>query len=75
MREWVFVHTETRTRTEPTVLLRGETLHRGVPLRGEQTSEDIDKLLVFRSNESAQNITLNAISIDGGTTLQLGQRR
>ena len=46
---------------------------RGVPLGREQTPEDIGKLIVFLSSEDAANITGQAISVDGGITLRVGQ--
>ena len=45
---------------------------RGVPLGREQTPEDIGKLTVFLSSTDGQNITGQAISVDGGITLRVG---
>jgi NAD(P)-dependent dehydrogenase (short-subunit alcohol dehydrogenase family) len=45
---------------------------RGVPLGREQTPEDIGKLVVFLSSDDGRNITGQAISVDGGITLRVG---
>jgi len=47
-----------------------EIVKRGVPLGREQTPEDIGKLAVFLCSDDAQNITGQAISVDGGITLR-----
>ncbi len=49
-----------------------EQVKRGVPLGREQTPEDIGKLAVFLSCKDGENITGQAISVDGGITLRLG---
>jgi 3-oxoacyl-[acyl-carrier protein] reductase len=49
-----------------------DQVKRGVPLGREQTPEDIGKLVVFLSSADAQNITGQAISVDGGITLRVG---
>ena len=46
---------------------------RGVPLGREQTPEDIGKLVVFLSSADGENITGQAISVDGGITLRVGE--
>ena len=45
------------------------------PLGREQTPEDIGKLTVFLASADAQNITGQAISVDGGITLRVGPTR
>jgi len=50
-----------------------EQVKRGVPLGREQTAEDIGNLAVFLCSETARNITGQAISVDGGITLRVGQ--
>jgi NAD(P)-dependent dehydrogenase (short-subunit alcohol dehydrogenase family) len=45
---------------------------RNVPLRREQTPEDIGRLAVFLSSADGANITGQAISVDGGITLRVG---
>jgi NAD(P)-dependent dehydrogenase (short-subunit alcohol dehydrogenase family) len=47
-------------------------VRRGVPLGREQTPEDIGKLTVFLSSADGENITGQAIAVDGGITLQVG---
>ncbi len=47
-----------------------EVVQNGVPLRGEQTPEDIGHLAAFLSSPAAMNITGQAISVDGGITLR-----
>jgi NAD(P)-dependent dehydrogenase (short-subunit alcohol dehydrogenase family) len=42
----------------------------GVPMRREQTPEDIGRLAAFLASEDARNITGQAISVDGGITLR-----
>lgn len=49
-----------------------EQVKHGVPLGREQTPEDIGKLTVFLSSADSQNITGQAITIDGGITLRVG---
>jgi NAD(P)-dependent dehydrogenase (short-subunit alcohol dehydrogenase family) len=49
-----------------------EQVKRGVPLGREQTPDDIGKLTVFLSSSDGQNITGQAISVDGGITLRVG---
>jgi NAD(P)-dependent dehydrogenase (short-subunit alcohol dehydrogenase family) len=49
-----------------------DQVKRGVPLGREQTPEDIGKLAVFLSSTDGQNITGQAISVDGGITLRVG---
>lgn len=49
-----------------------DQVKRGVPLGREQTPEDIGKLAVFLSSVDGQNITGQAISVDGGITLRVG---
>lgn len=44
----------------------------GVPLGREQTPEDIGKLAAFLSSADSQNITGQAIAVDGGITLRVG---
>jgi NAD(P)-dependent dehydrogenase (short-subunit alcohol dehydrogenase family) len=46
---------------------------RHVPLGREQTPEDIGKLIVFLASADGANITGQAISVDGGITLRVGQ--
>lgn len=45
------------------------------PLGREQTPEDIGKLVVFLASADAQNITGQAIAVDGGITLRVGPTR
>jgi NAD(P)-dependent dehydrogenase (short-subunit alcohol dehydrogenase family) len=47
-----------------------DIVKRGVPLGREQTPEDIGKLAAFLCSDDAQNITGQAISVDGGITLR-----
>lgn len=47
-----------------------EIVKTGVPLQREQTPEDIGNLAAFLCSEGAQNITGQAISVDGGITLR-----
>jgi NAD(P)-dependent dehydrogenase (short-subunit alcohol dehydrogenase family) len=47
-----------------------EIVKNGVPLQREQTPEDIGNLAAFLCSEGAQNITGQAISVDGGITLR-----
>ena len=47
-----------------------EIVRNGVPLQREQTPEDIGNLAAFLCGEGAQNITGQAISVDGGITLR-----
>ena len=47
-----------------------EVVKNGVPLRREQTPEDIGHLAAFLSSPVAWNITGQAISVDGGITLK-----
>ena len=47
-----------------------EVVKNGVPLRREQTPEDIGHLAAFLSSPAAWNITGQAISVDGGITLK-----
>jgi NAD(P)-dependent dehydrogenase (short-subunit alcohol dehydrogenase family) len=49
-----------------------DQVQRGVPLGREQTPEDIGKLAVFLSSADGQNITGQAIAVDGGITLRVG---
>lgn len=49
-----------------------EQVKRGVPLGREQTPEDIGKLCVFLSSTDGENITGQAIAVDGGITLRVG---
>jgi NAD(P)-dependent dehydrogenase (short-subunit alcohol dehydrogenase family) len=49
-----------------------DQVKRGVPLGREQTPEDIGKLAVFLSSKDGENITGQAISVDGGITLRVG---
>jgi NAD(P)-dependent dehydrogenase (short-subunit alcohol dehydrogenase family) len=44
----------------------------GVPMRREQTPEDIGNLVAFLASERARNITGQWISVDGGITLRQG---
>jgi NAD(P)-dependent dehydrogenase (short-subunit alcohol dehydrogenase family) len=43
---------------------------RGVPMGREQTPDDIGRLAAFICSDDAQNITGQAISVDGGITLR-----
>jgi NAD(P)-dependent dehydrogenase (short-subunit alcohol dehydrogenase family) len=52
-----------------------DQVKRSVPLGREQTPEDIGKLTVFLASADAQNITGQAISVDGGITLRVGPTR
>lgn len=47
-----------------------EVVKNGVPLRREQTPEDIGELAAFLSSAAGHNITGQAISVDGGITLK-----
>lgn len=47
-----------------------EVVKNGVPLRREQTPEDIGHLAAFLSSPAAWNITGQAIAVDGGITLK-----
>jgi NAD(P)-dependent dehydrogenase (short-subunit alcohol dehydrogenase family) len=47
-----------------------EVVKNGVPLRREQTPEDIGQLAAFLSSPAGWNITGQAISVDGGITLR-----
>jgi NAD(P)-dependent dehydrogenase (short-subunit alcohol dehydrogenase family) len=49
-----------------------EQVKRNVPLGREQTPEDIGHLAVFLCSADGQNITGQAISVDGGITLRVG---
>lgn len=45
-------------------------VERGVPMRREQTPEDIGRLAAFLASEDARNITGQYIAVDGGITLR-----
>ena len=47
-----------------------EVVKNGVPLRREQTPEDIGNLATFLSSAGGRNITGQAIAVDGGITLR-----
>jgi NAD(P)-dependent dehydrogenase (short-subunit alcohol dehydrogenase family) len=47
-----------------------EVVKNGVPLRREQTPEDIGNLAAFLASDGARNITGQAIAVDGGITLK-----
>lgn len=47
-----------------------EVVKQGVPLRREQTPEDIGHLAAFLSSPAGWNITGQAIAVDGGITLR-----
>jgi NAD(P)-dependent dehydrogenase (short-subunit alcohol dehydrogenase family) len=47
-----------------------EVVKNGVPLRREQTPEDIGHLAAFLSSPAGMNITGQAIAVDGGITLR-----
>ncbi len=47
-----------------------EVVKNGVPLRREQTPEDIGQLAAFLSSPAGWNITGQAIAVDGGITLR-----
>jgi NAD(P)-dependent dehydrogenase (short-subunit alcohol dehydrogenase family) len=49
-----------------------DQVRRGVPLEREQTPQDIGKLAVFLSSADGENITGQAIAVDGGITLRVG---
>jgi NAD(P)-dependent dehydrogenase (short-subunit alcohol dehydrogenase family) len=49
-----------------------DQVKRSVPLGREQTPEDIGKLVVFLSSADGENITGQAIAVDGGITLRVG---
>jgi NAD(P)-dependent dehydrogenase (short-subunit alcohol dehydrogenase family) len=49
-----------------------DQVKRSVPLGREQTPEDIGKLAVFLSSADGENITGQAIAVDGGITLRVG---
>jgi NAD(P)-dependent dehydrogenase (short-subunit alcohol dehydrogenase family) len=49
-----------------------DQVKRGVPLGREQTPEDIGKLVVFLVSADGENITGQAIAVDGGITLRVG---
>ncbi len=57
--------------TEPRDIFLDQ-VKRGVPLGREQTPEDIGKLVVFLSSRDGENITGQAIAVDGGITLRVG---
>ena len=50
-----------------------EVVKRGVPLRREQTPEDIGQLTAFLASDAARNITGQWIAVDGGITLRQAQ--
>ena len=56
---------------EPRQIFEG-VVARGVPLRREQTPEDIGKLVAFLASDDARNITGQEIKVDGGITLRMG---
>jgi NAD(P)-dependent dehydrogenase (short-subunit alcohol dehydrogenase family) len=56
---------------EPRAIFLDHVKH-GVPLGREQTPEDIGKLTVFLSSADGENITGQAIAVDGGITLCVG---
>ncbi len=47
-----------------------ERVKKSVPLRREQTAEDIGQLTAFLCSDAASNITGQTIAVDGGITLQ-----
>jgi len=47
-----------------------QVVKNGVPLQREQTPEDIGELAAFLSSPAGQNITGQAIAVDGGITLK-----
>jgi NAD(P)-dependent dehydrogenase (short-subunit alcohol dehydrogenase family) len=47
-----------------------QVVKNGVPLGREQTPEDIGELAAFLSSRAGQNITGQAIAVDGGITLR-----
>ncbi|HSW15407.1 MAG TPA: SDR family oxidoreductase [Solimonas sp.] len=49
-----------------------ERVRRNVPMGREQTPEDVGRLTAFLCSDAAQNITGQAITIDGGITLKVG---
>jgi len=49
-----------------------DQVKRGVPLGREQTPDDIGALAAFLVSDAGQNITGQAISVDGGITLKVG---
>jgi len=49
-----------------------DQVRRSVPLKREQTCEDMGKLTVFLCSRDAINITGQFISVDGGMTLRMG---
>jgi NAD(P)-dependent dehydrogenase (short-subunit alcohol dehydrogenase family) len=59
---------------EPRDIFLDQVRH-ATPLGREQTPEDIGKLAVFLASADAQNITGQAISVDGGITLRVGPAR
>jgi NAD(P)-dependent dehydrogenase (short-subunit alcohol dehydrogenase family) len=74
-RAWEGMATAIRDRTpgmsEPTprdVFLN--VVMQGVPLKREQTPEDIGNLAAFLASDLARNITGQAIAVDGGITLR-----
>ena len=52
-----------------------DQVRNATPLGREQTPEDIGKLTVFLASADAQNITGQAIAVDGGITLRVGPTR
>ncbi len=57
--------------TEPRDIFLGVVQSR-VPLRREQTPEDIGRLAAFLASDEAKNITGQEIKVDGGITLNTG---
>jgi NAD(P)-dependent dehydrogenase (short-subunit alcohol dehydrogenase family) len=49
-----------------------DIISKSVPLGREQTPEDIGKLVVFLTSADGENITGQAIAVDGGITLRVG---
>jgi NAD(P)-dependent dehydrogenase (short-subunit alcohol dehydrogenase family) len=47
-----------------------QVVDQGVPLKREQTPEDIGRLAAFLASDHGQNITGQAIAVDGGITLR-----
>jgi len=52
-----------------------DQVRNATPLGREQTPEDIGKLTAFLASADGQNITGQAISVDGGITLRVGPTR